>query len=249
MTAPAEQGQRLLYLYGFVLPGTVVPEDLTGIDGGAVRLVDLGRVSALVSEVPDAELIGLPAEIRAHASVLDAAAQAGPVLPVQFGTAMPDADSLAPAVAGEQDEYVDELHRLADVVQLAVRARYVGETVMAELVEEDPEIRQLREATRGRDEDSTYYERVRLGELVVAGFDRKRAEDAAALQDELAPYVADLAVRERAEVEDVLDVAVLVRRAEVEHFEDALEGLAARTVGRITFRLVGPQAPYDFTES
>jgi hypothetical protein len=239
-----------LYLYGLVMPDARVPDGLTGVSGGAVRTVNLGPVTALVSDVADTELIGLPAEIRAHGAVLDAVALSGcSVLPVQFGTTAPDVDALASGLPMTRLEaYSDRLRELAGVVQLSLTARYDQDAVISELVDEEPEIRRLRGRTRGQPEAATYGERVRLGELVVAGFDRKRAADADFLARRLAPLVVEVRHREVGQVDTVLDAALLVRRDAVRRLEDGLEEVAAGIFPRITLRLVGPQAPYDFAE-
>lgn len=242
----ARVGQSL-YLYGLVMPDARLPDALTGVSGEPVRAVGLEHVTVLVSDVPDAELIGLPAEVRAHAAVLDAVAAAAPVLPMRFGTTAAGEDQLASALPTErQRAYAGRLGELADVVQLSLTARYDQDAVIAELVDEEPEIRRLRELTRGRSEAATYGERTRLGELVVAGFGRKRAADADALEHMLTPLVERVQQREVGQVDAVLDAALLVRRDAVARLEEALEEAAARHAGRVTLRLVGPQAPYDF---
>ncbi|KAE8763909.1 GvpL/GvpF family gas vesicle protein [Georgenia thermotolerans] len=247
MTAAApETGELSQYVYGIVPPDTPVP-DVAGVGGGRVRLRPLGDVAALVSGVADPEVVGLPAEVRAHAAVLDAVAQAGPVLPMRFGTVVPDVDDLREALAADGVARLrEDLARLGDAVQYTLTVRYRQEAVIAELVEEQPEIRRLREATAGAAPDAAYYERIRLGELVVNGFEQKRLGDAAALTEALGPVVLDLRSRETGQVEDVLEAAVLVRRGEQRRFDDTVEALASRRVDRMTFRLVGPQAPYDF---
>ncbi|WP_043501762.1 GvpL/GvpF family gas vesicle protein [Georgenia sp. SUBG003] len=248
MTAPAaEEVDTLLYVYGLVLADADVPEGLEGVGGERVHVVGLGDVAALVSELPGGEVVGLPAEVRAHAGVLDTVAAAVPVLPMRFGTAVPDVDAIDEAVPDERlDGYAVHLRNLADVVQFTVRAQYVEQAVLTELVSEEPEIRELREATRDQPEDATYYARIRLGELVVQGFERKREADAAQLLEAVTPWTSDLRTRETGQVDDVLEAAALVRRGEQDAFEEAVDALATRTADRIVFRLIGPQAPYDF---
>jgi hypothetical protein len=247
VTAAAPQADELSqYVYGIVPPKTQVP-DVPGVGGGRLRVEPLGEVAVLVSGTPAPEVVGLPAEVRAHAAVLDAVAEAGAVLPMRFGTIVPDLDAIAEALAPEGiGRYREELDRLGDAVQYTLTVRYREEAVIAELVEEQPEIRHLREVTAGAAPEAAYYERIRLGELVVNGFERKRPHDAAALTDALAPVVVEVRPRETGQVEDVLEAAVLVRRAEQRRFDDTVEALASQRVSRMTFRLVGPQAPYDF---
>ncbi len=238
-----------LYLYGLVMPDAHVPDDLTGLQGERVRAERLTYLTALVSDLPGEQVVGLPAELRAHALVLDQMASICPVLPMQFGMIADGLDAIGSAVPTErQRTFAEDLRELADVVQLSLSARYHQDAVIAELVREEPEIRRLRELTRGRPEEATYEARIRLGELVVAGFDRKRAVDADRLERAVLPLVQKLRYREVTQVDAVLEAAVLVRRDAVARFEEGLEGVAAGLAGRIALRLVGPQAPYDFVE-
>lgn len=238
----------MLYVYGLVLPGTDVP-DVAGLGAGGVRLVGLGDVAALTSEVPDAEVVGMPAEVRAYTAVLDRVATEHPVLPMRFGTAVPDEQAMEQAFPAERrGSFVADLHRLEDVTQLTVQVRYVTDTVLAELVAQEAEIAELRAFLQVLPADATYHARIRLGELVVQGFARERARDVALVLDELAPFVVEVREHETGLVDDVVELAVLVPRAELMKFEAVLEALAARSWGRMTFRLVGPQAPYDFVD-
>jgi hypothetical protein len=256
VTAGASAAERVeapfvqaLYLYGLVMPDARLPDGLTGVGGEPVRTVSLDDVSALVSDLSDTELIGLPDEVRAHGAVLDAVALSGAVIPIQFGWTAPDVDALASALpAARRRACSDQLRELARVVQLSLTARYDQDAVIAELVSEEPVIHRLRELTRGQPEAATHYERIRLGELVIAGLERKGATDADLLEHRIAPLVVEMRHREVGRPDTVLDAALLVRRDTVGRLEDALEDIAAGLFPRITLRLVGPQAPYDFVE-
>ena len=239
----------MLYLYGVVLPDTDAPGPPAGIGGDGVRLVGLGEVAALTSEVGDAEILGRPAELRAHAVVLDGVAAAHPVLPMRFGTVVLDEAAVRRAFPDERRAALaNDLRRLEGFAQLTVQARYVQDAVLSELVTEDTKVARLREALRHLPPHALRDARIRLGELVVRGFARKRAHDTDVVLDELTPFAVEVHEHETDQVDDVLELAVLVRRAERARFEDVLEGLAERAYGRMTFRLVGPQAPYDFVE-
>ncbi|MFI2102031.1 GvpL/GvpF family gas vesicle protein [Isoptericola sp. NPDC019693] len=237
-----------LYLYGLAPGDARLPSGLTGIAGRAVRAEPLGSLRAVVSEAPDDREVGLPDDVRDHARVLDAVAETVPVLPVQFGT-LATAGALDEAVpADQQDRHAADLRALAGLVQMTVSARYREEAVLAELVAEDAEIRRLRERTRGRDEMATYDERIRLGELVVAGFDARRPADAELLARTVEPFARATSDHEVTRTGDVAELALLVRREEVGALEDALEAFAAQVADRVSVRLVGPQAAYDFAE-
>ena len=90
--------------------------------------------------------------------------------------------------------------------------------------------------------------RIRLGELVAGGLDRVRTADTQALIGALAPHAAVVAEPERVGPGSGIHVAFLVARAHTADFERAAEDLARHWNGRVTLRLVGPTAPYDFAD-
>lgn len=245
MSAGAEHTGEV-YVYGVTSVDAEIP-DLTGVGDRPVRATSLGDVAAVVSDLPDLDDFGTPADIRAHTTVLDGLASRISVLPMAFGTIVPNIGGLREiSDPDRQQQYLAALERVEGATQFSVRARYVEETVIRELVQENPAVARLREATRGQAPDATHYERIRLGELIVQGMQDKGAQDAARIVESLQSLARELRMRETTAAEDVLDVAALVDRDDQEAFEAALEDMAASMPARITFRLVGPQAPYDF---
>lgn len=238
----------MLYVYGVTASDTEVPADLSGVDGQPVHVEPVGQVAAIVSALPEPDDFGAPDHLRQHGSVLDTLASGAPVLPMAFGMIVADSEDLAPQISSpeRQAELLEGLERVRGAMQFTVRVAYVQDAVLAELVAENPEVSRLRDATRGTSADATYYERIRLGELVVQELQRKASADAPLILRALARFARDVRTRETGQAEEVVDAAVLVEREDREEFENALEDLAASMAARARFRLVGPQAPYDF---
>jgi hypothetical protein len=235
------------YVYGIVPSAFTVPPGLSGVKGNPVEAFVAGDFAAVVTPIEDAESLGTPEDLLAHSAVLDRIAAAGPVLPMVFGTVVPDADVLTDQVLPSmQDIYAAGLHRVRDAAQFTVRARYVRDVALAEIVSENPEVARLREATAGQSEDASHFDRIRLGELVVKDLRRKASGDSTAIVNALAPLARETVTREASQADDVVELAALVDRDSQERFEQEVENLAKKSAGRITFRLLGPQAPYDF---
>jgi hypothetical protein len=233
-----------VYVYGLVAADVDPPEGVPGVAGSAVERRDLGDgVVALVSEV-DVEMLGAADDLLAHAAVLDGLAERTTVVPFAFGSFTdPEDDETAAALAAG---YHRVAPRLDGAVQLTVTARYVEDAVLAELVEEDPEIAALRRRTAGSGPDELRNEKMRLGELVVQGLERKAEADARPILAALEGAAREVAVHERRSADDVIELAALVDRDGAAAFEDVAERLAEQRAGRIRIRLVGPQAPFDF---
>jgi len=131
-------------------------------------------------------------------------------------------------------------------VQYNLRASYVEEAVLAEIVRSDPEIERLRELTRDVPEDARMGERIRLGELVAQSWQQLARADADHLLREVVPMVAGHAVRRDPGPSAALDAALLVDTERSQELEDMLELLAEQAHGRMELQLIGPLAPYDF---
>ncbi|WP_083459892.1 GvpL/GvpF family gas vesicle protein [Jiangella muralis] len=235
------------YVYAIVPAGTVVPNDLTGVDDGGVELVGHGAIAAVVGAVATDRPFGRREDLLAHSRVTDTLAQDCAVIPVRFGAVLADAgDVVAELLAPNAELFASVLAELAGLRQYVVRARYDEEAVLAEIVEENPDIAVLRHRTRDRSVEASWNERIRLGELVARALEVKRDVDSADLLDLLTPHAEDWNIRVAGEVDHLVDVAFLVPDERVEEFERAAEEAANSLAGRGRVRLVGPTAPYDF---
>jgi hypothetical protein len=237
-----------LFVYAVVDADASAPSGLTGVDDSPVGLVTHGRVAAVVGVVDLDRPPGRKRDLLAYTAVVDAlVAGERTAIPVRFGSVMPDVRSVVEDLLAPDEEYLAaELAQLAGHRQLTVRASYREEVVLAEVVAEDPEIRELRERTRDLPEESSYGDRVRLGELVARAMERKRVADGDLLLAEVLPFAAAHVLRPGKRLEHVVEVAMLVPDAERDALEEVLEVLAEAWHERMRLQLLGPMAPYDF---
>jgi hypothetical protein len=118
--------------------------------------------------------------------------------------------------------------------------------VLREVLEGDQEIRSLQERVRQLPADASYYDRVRLGEMIVNALAEQREIDAAGLLEPLEPLAVGMVTQQPSSPEDVVNAAFLISEKRVNEFEDAVEELGRARASRIRLRLLGPLAPYDF---
>ena len=237
------------FVYALVDAGADLP-DLTGLDGEPVEPVACGRVAAVVSQYAVERPAGRAADLMAFHEVVDRLArELDAVVPVRFGSVLPDRESIVEELLAPDEAWFAELvDRVRGREQLVVQALYDQDAVLREVVETEPEIARLRSLTRDLPEDVATGERVRLGELVASAIDYRREIDSAALLDDVLPLVESYALRPVSGLERVLDVALLVDPARREELENRLERLAEEVHGRMRLRLMGPTAAYDFAE-
>ena len=233
-------------VYGIVPAETPLDGAPTGIGGAPVSRVVAGGLAALVSPVEGDELRATRRDLLSHSAVLEHAVAAGPVLPLRFGIVLRDEDAVAEELLERRhDELTALLERFARLVELRVKAFYVEEAVLRDIVRSDPAIARLNEATRGLPDASTHPQRVRLGEAVAHALAARRERDAHAIFARLRPLAED-AVVEDTESSLALTASFLVERGRVEDFDTAMDELAREHEGRITFKYLGPLPPHSF---
>lgn len=242
------------YVYGIVPAAAPVPGGhVAGVGkAGHVAAVPCGRVAAIISPLAADQPLGTPADLRAHASVVDVLAQSAAVLPMQFGGVLADEGAvLAELLEPYEAEFAERLDMLAGHDQFTVRGRYEHDAPLREIVAEEPGVMRLRERLRGKDDaagqdPASRGEAIRLGELVARALELKQAADTRTLARTLAPHAAAVVEHAPATPGTAADVAFLVARTHRGDFEQAAEELGRAWRDRIRLRLTGPLAPYDF---
>jgi Gas vesicle synthesis protein GvpL/GvpF len=236
------------YVYGIV-DCTAKPPAASGIGDAPLSLVAGSGVAALVSDLPDEAMRMGRDEMLRHAEVLEQALAEGTVLPMRFGVVMNGSDEVRGRLLERHaDDLRTQLTELEGKVELNVRAVYEEDVVLAEVVREEPEIARLRKSVRDRSEDASYYDRIRLGELVAQAVERKRERDAQAVVDALSPTALAVEVGPPSHERVVVSASFLVARGRVDEFDERLEAVARDQAGRVRFKLTGPRAPHSFVE-
>jgi hypothetical protein len=242
-----EQPQReAYYVYGVVAK---IPDlsGLTGVQEAGVQAVRAGDLAAVVSVIDLDRPPRSRSDLLAHSAVLDTLARSGPVIPVQFGSVVADLESVEnDLLRGRDQVFRSLLAELEGRTQFVMRAFYREEVVLREVVTGDQRIADLRERTRNLPEAASYADRVRLGELVSGAVEEKRAADAEGLLAEVLPLTVASSPRAGGGMDQVVHIALLVDNDRISALEETLEDLAAAAHERMTIRLLGPMAPYDF---
>ena len=241
------EAEKPTYIYGLIKADTAVPDGLTGLGpSGQVSTIAHGRLAAIVSDVPLDRPLGVRGDLVAHESVLDSVAAKAAVVPMRFPAVVEEHAVVDELLAPNEDHFLALLDDLEGRAQFTLTGRYEEDAVLREVLQGDEEIRALREKVRELPEDASYYDRVRLGELIVRALEERRETEGAAIVDRLEPFAVATVTNQLAAPEDVVNVAFLVDRERQEEFENAVEDVGKDLAGRVRLRLLGPVAPYDF---
>ncbi len=240
------------YVYGIIATGKPVTFDPAGVDdqGGEVSTVCRGGLGAVVSPTDRADYRRMARQealryLVAHQRVVERVMEQFTVVPVKFGTVLPDETRVRRLLEEWHTLLRSTLEGLADRAQMEVVVTWDLAAVFQEIGAEE-DIARAKARVAGRSPEEVAAARVAVGQLVKASLDRRRAE----LQNHLIPRLRgaalDLVANPLLDDHMVANVALLLDGAGREVLDRQLLELDRQFQGRLNFRCVGPLPPYSF---
>ena len=257
MTTDALNGQVLTadnqarYLYCVIAGEEPRSFDVDGIGGKGDKVYTLpfDGLSAVVSDSPEAEYDSTRRNLTAHMRVLETVMAERTIVPIRFGSVAPTRQAVYDTLLKPQRQAIDGL--LVDLegrVEMGLKAFWLDGILYTEVLAARPDIARLRDKLIGRSPDESYYERVKVGELLDTAISEKRAEEADALLNAIKPFAFRVLEQDARGEQTVLSVAMLVDRDKTDALDEAITKLDTANEGRLLFKLVGPTAPYNFVD-
>lgn len=218
-----------------------------GERGDIVHTVHFMSLAAVVSDSPVVEYESSRRNMMAHTLVLEEVMREFTILPVRFSTVAPSAEAIEEQVLERRyGELNGLLAEMEGRVELGLKAFWYEDSIFQEIVEENPPIRRLRDSLMGRTPEETYYERIRLGEMIENAMWKKRDEDAEKILTPLRPLVYKARANKVITDRMVLNAAFLVEEARQAEFDETVRRLDEEMEKRLIFKYVGPVPPYNF---
>ena len=245
MNIDAPEGQ---YLYCFFRASEPETFQSKGMDGrgepvASIHYRDLGVVLSTSSlDHYDSRRWNM----MTHTHVLEEVMERYPILPVRFNTIAQNKDKVYELLRRRYDELNGLLDEITGKVEMGLKAFWYEGAAFDEILTEYPDIRSLRDSLQKRSIEETYYERIRLGEMVDRALTQKRKEQEFAILKTLRPYVHRTQVNQVITDRMIINVAFLVQRTKEGELEAAVQALDAQMGRGILFRYAGPVPPYNF---
>lgn len=238
------------YLYGIVRKLPTGPPSLpaVGDPDAEIRSIESADSIAVVSDVPDVFVEATAEDLQSHSDVLQKLLSGTDALvPLRFGTVYPDDESIVRDLLEARRDQLDALlQRVEGRVEARLKAFYAEEAILAEIVAEQPKVAELHRRTQALPADATYYERIRLGELIAAALSAKGRRDAERILSRLAPLAADHCVEDEPHEWSVLTASFLLERPALDEFHRAVAELADADEERLQLRCLAPLPSYSF---
>jgi hypothetical protein len=235
------------YIYGIIRRPPVFGFNFIGIDDKPVKVSPFENLAAIVSESPVRRYAVDREHTLKHEWVIEQIMEYYTVLPVRYGTVAASEDDVRLKLLRRQfGSLHGMLKRMDNKIELGVKTLYNRERVFAKLLEEDPELRLLRNTLASRNEAETRYERIQLGQMVEQALAARRAQDAKQVIEILRPLAVE--TRENPTQGDMMvsNAAFLVDKRRESVFDARVQSLDEEYGGLLDFRYVGPLPPFNF---
>lgn len=250
-TTSRRRSPKTRYLYAIVATPTPVPLDVAGVaHDDELRMVCHRGLGAVISSTDHGDYKQMTRQealryLVAHQRVLEAVMGQFTVLPVRFGTVLPDESAIRRLLEQGHTLFSCKLDEFSGYCQMEVVVTWRLADVLREIAADEGIIRAKQQAATQpppHAEDA----RIAVGRMVKAALDQRRIE----LRDRLLPRLRDVAVDLVVNVllDDsmVLNVALLLDPAGPKALDHRLAELDREFQGLLDFRCVGPLPPYSF---
>ena len=214
--------------------------------GDEVYTVHHEGLAAVVSNTPLVVYDPTRENLFAHEQVNETVMREFTVLPMAFGALFRTEDDIIELMRGTQEALRDVLAQMKGKVEFGLKVNWDRDRVIAEIEEENEEIRNLKEQITSRATGSTYFARMQLGRLVETAL----SEHSDAYVREVYSVLRDTAVASRANkpIGDkmIMNAAFLVEREREVEFDQKVKEIGAKYEGKLYFKYTGPWPPYNF---
>lgn len=240
-----------VYVYGVLRRASVGVVGRGGVGNpcAPVRVVESRGLAAVVSDVPGGWRAADRADVERHDQVLARVSQRRSVVPLRFGTVMESDEEIRESLLeGHAEQLGVLLDRLEGCVQMSVKAYYLDQSLLREVLRRHPRLKARSDAVAGLPVAATQPERIALGQDVAAAVQEQRELDQRALAAPLVELAEEVRLDPPASDRQVLAAQLLVDERRRVRLDAIVERLREAHRQRFAFRYVGPIPPYSFCD-
>lgn len=208
------------------------------------RTIALGGFAAVLSKPPKEGIRGRPRSelapwLLTGQRIVESVMDFAPVLPVTFGTVATNDGIVRGFLTEGQPLFKQAFAVLGDQIEMDVSVRWDMHQVVREIAMDGDLTSRL--ATAGTDG-----EKQAAGQELAGLVQQRRDCFGNHILNAVSPLASDVIPTVPPEPEAVVNVALLLDRNAIGGLEGVLDTLDGFFSGRLSFRMVGPMAPYSF---
>lgn len=242
------------YLYAIIPTAQTLEFDMMGVDddGGAVYTIpstDAG-LAAVVSNSSITDYRNkiqqeVVLDLATHQRVIETIMHTYPILPVRFGTVLPDEKVVHHLLRQGSALFNNTLQQIAGKVQFEVMVLWDIQQVFAEIGNNEA-VMNLKQQLAGMGAEEAETAKISLGKLVKRLMDQRREDIGNILVPALQEVALDSVINPVMDDSMVVNVGLLLDRSETASLNECLNNLDVQFEEKLVFRNVGPLPPHSF---
>ena len=213
-------------------------------------------IAAVISDSPIKKYPISRENTIAHQKVLEELMKDFTILPVKFGTVASAEERVSTnerirekVLKARYEELKELLSKMDNKIELGLKAFWVDmKIVFGEIVDENSQIKKLRQKLASKPITQPFGEKATLGEMVKNALERKKAKEEKDILDVLKKTCVDWRGNKVFGDRMITNSSFLVEKSKVEEFDRLVEKIDTTYNGRIKFKYVGPVPPINFVE-
>ncbi|NQU86934.1 MAG: GvpL/GvpF family gas vesicle protein [Mariniphaga sp.] len=238
------------YIYGIIRHKGPLSFGPIGIGKRADEVygVSYKDISAVVSNSPIIIYEARRVNMIAHQKVLEEVMKRFTVLPVRFSTISEHDDDTGILKILEKDynKFNDLLNKMEGKKELGLKILAQEAEIYPSIVEKYDEIKSLKDKLINLPVDKTYYQRIKIGEMVAEALKKETENYKNIILDVLKPLTDDFKLNDNYGEMMILNAAFLIKNTSEPEFDDAVNNLDEQYGRFMTFKYVGTLPPYNF---
>ncbi len=236
------------YLYAIVADNGDRELGSIGVGGSPVYCVGDGKVSAVVSDVPNRKIRPERRNLAAHHAVLRTLMADTTPLPMAFGIIAESAGAIRKTLSENQKVFLLELERVSGRMEMGVRVSWDVPNIFEFFVNTHLELRNVRDRYFGTNREPSQDDMIEVGRAFDRILNDDRQEHTEAILAMLEPYCCEIKVNNPREERVIANLACLVGREAQAEFEKGVFKAAGTFDNNYAFDYNGPWAPHNFVD-
>jgi hypothetical protein len=238
------------YIYGIIRNSEPLDYGPIGIGKRADRVygVSYNGITACVSSSPNIIYEARRVNMIAHEKVLEEMMKQFTVLPVQFSTITEHNDDavILRIIKREYRKFDKTLTKMEGKKELGLKVLAQGAVIYESILEKYDNIKNLRNKLMNLPVDKSYYQRMKIGEMVAEALKKETENYKDAILGALSPLSADVKINDNYGDMMILNAAFLIKNTSESAFDKVVTDLAEQFGRFMTFKYVGTLPMYNF---
>ena len=236
------------YLYAIVAGTDEAQLGPCGIDSSQVYTIRVGRLAAIVSDVPNEKLRPERRRLAAHHDVLKRLLATGTPLPMAFGIIADGPGAIERILSVNHKQFTDQLTLLDGTVEMGLRVSWDVPNIFDYFVTTHPELSFLRDQVFRGGREPSKDDLIQLGRLFDRSLTQERALQTENVLNTLGDHCVDYKENKPRNESEVMNLACLIRRDAQKEFEQGVFETARQFDNNYAFDFNGPWPAHNFVE-